>query len=190
MKKGIIALLLMSQFENLCAQKRSTLGEYFLLQGQLFEVNPFTQEEGKAAFTQVKVYQGDEIYVAFDSKSSGKYEFYLPLGHLYTVAYGGGKYVNKMVLVDATASPNEKKPRMMQLNIGLFAPIEGASFPALEQPYVKIAYSKEYDDFVPDFDHTETMMKQLDKEIKLAKKSRSKSLRQAAALPQESDKDR
>jgi hypothetical protein len=42
MKKGIIALLLMSQFAQLCVQKKSTLGEYFLLQGQLLEVNPFT----------------------------------------------------------------------------------------------------------------------------------------------------
>ena len=98
----------MSQFAQLHAQKKSTSGEYYLLQGQLLEVNPFTQEEGKAAFTQVKVYQDDEIYMAFDSKSSGKYGFYLPLGHHYTVAYRGGKYVNKKVPVDATASPNEK----------------------------------------------------------------------------------
>ena len=136
----------------------------------------------------MKVYQGDEIYIVFDSKSSGRHEFYLPLGHLYTEAYGRGKYVNKKVLVDAKASPH-KKTTHDAAGIGLFAPIEGVSFPALEQPYVKIAYRKEYDDFVPDFDHTETMMKQLDKEIKLAKKSRSKSSGPAAALPQESDKD-
>lgn len=29
-----------------------------------------------------------------------------------------------------------KKPRTMHLDIGLFEPIEGASFPVLEQPYV------------------------------------------------------
>jgi hypothetical protein len=189
MKSGIISILLIAFLHMSHAQKRNDLGNYFLLQGQLLLIDPFTEEEGQTGPTQVIVYQGDDIFVSFNSKMSGKYEFYLPIGHIYTINYGGGQFVNKKVVVDARLSPKEKKPRSMNLDIGLFSPIEGASFPTLEQPYVKIAYDAAYDDFVPDFEHTDAMMKQLTKELKLAKKSRSKTTKPSSASQQNTDKE-
>jgi hypothetical protein len=172
------------------SQKKENLGEYFHLQGQLLAIDPFSDEEGKTGQTQVVVMQDEEIFVAFDSKMTGKYEFYLPIGHIYTIAFGGKQFVNKKVMIDATKTPKEKKPRSMKLDIGLFPPIEGASFATLDEPFVKITYNKEYDDFVPDFDHTESMMKKLDKELKVARKSRNKSSKPSASSPEEGRKDR
>lgn len=170
------------------AQKKEQLGNYFLLQGQLLHVDPYTQEERPANSTEVVVYQGEEIYVVFDSRETGKYEFYLPIGHTYTISYGGSQYVNKKVTVDAMSSPREKKPRSMRLDIGLFSPVEGYTFASLEKPFVKIAYNKEYDDFVPDFEHTDQMMRLLDKELKAAKKSRSKASKPSKPAPNEENK--
>jgi hypothetical protein len=188
MKKNIWTLcFIVAAFAGF-AQKKEHLGNYFLLQGQLLYVDPYNQEEQTAGSTEVVVYQGDDIYVVFDSKETGKYEFYLPIGHIYTISYGGKQYVNKKVIVDATTSPREKKPRSMRLDIGLFSPVEGFVFTSLEQPFVKIAYNKEYDEFVPDFDHTDQMMKLLDKDLKAAKKSRSKSGKPSKPSPNEENK--
>jgi hypothetical protein len=189
MKTGILCMIWLLAFHCCSAQKRTDLGNYFLLKGKLLLIDPFTEAEGETGSTQVVVFQGDEIFVSFDSKTSGKYEFYLPVGHVYTIRYGGGKFVNKKVILDATTSPREKKPRSMNLDIGLFRPIDGASFPTLEQPYVKIAYNSEYDDFVPDFEHTDAMMKQLTKEIKMAKKSRTKPNKPSPTSKEEPDKE-
>jgi hypothetical protein len=188
MKTLTSLLLLLSCVLTVQGQKKEQLGNYFLLQGQLIHVDPYTQEEHEAGSTEVIVYQGDEIYVVFDSKETGKYEFYLPIGHVYTCSYGGKQFVNKKVVVDATSSPREKKPRSMRLDIGLFAPVEGFTFSSLEQPFVKIAYNKEYDDFVPDFDHTDQMMRLLDKDLKAAKKSRSKTTKPSKPAPNEDNK--
>ncbi|MEN9639346.1 MAG: hypothetical protein RLZZ262_1214 [Bacteroidota bacterium] len=188
MKKTFWTLCCILALTAAVAQKKDQLGGYFLLQGQLLHVDPYNQQESAAGSTEVIVYQGEEIYVVFDSKSTGKYEFYLPIGHLYTITYGGKQFVNKKVIVDATTSPREKKPRTMRLDIGLFTPVEGFTFTSLQQPFVKIAYNKEYDDFVPDFDHTEQMMRLLDKDLKAAKKSRSKAGKPSKPAPSEENK--
>jgi hypothetical protein len=187
--KHPLTLLFLFALQLTWGQKKEQLANHFLLAGQLLLVDPFEATEEKAGNTQVIVHQDGEIFVVFNSLETGKYEFYLPLGHVYSISYGGQQFVNKKVIVDSSKSPKEKKPRRMNLDIGLFLPIEGASFPTLEQPFVKIAYDQEYDDFVPDFDYTENMLKQLDKDLKLAKKSRNKSSKPTPPSTKSTTKD-
>jgi hypothetical protein len=59
-------------------QKKEQLGNYFLLQGQLLHLDPYTQEERPANSTEVVVYQGDEIYVVFDYKKQESMSFISP----------------------------------------------------------------------------------------------------------------
>lgn len=151
-------------------QKDEINGDYFLIEGKVYSLNLLDGVEDPATQTQVVIYQGKELYVAFYTDNAGLYSFYLPIGFTYEIWYGGSAFVNKKVWIDATQFPREKKPRKIPLDMGLFRPVEGIEFPVLNDAFVRIGYDPETDQIGPDMAYTEKKKVELDKAIKKAKK--------------------
>lgn len=144
----------------------------FKLFGKVFEYDPVNGGENVAADAQIVVYQGTELYVAFFTGKSGNYEFYLPVGHVYEIWYGGGAFVNKIVSVDATECPPSRSPKDLKLDMGLFRPIEGTDFPMLMEAFVKVNFDKENGMLMPDMEYVDERMRMLDKTLRKVSKSK------------------
>ncbi len=154
--------------------KKDITGDYFLLSGKVYEINMLEGAEMDAVSAQVVVYQEDEIYVAFFTKQDGLYEFYLPVGHVYKIWYGGSAFVNKIVQVDARTLPKTKRPADVELDMGLFRPVDGYDFALLNEPYVMFNYDEEMEEMIPDMDYSEKKAIELDKIFKKIKKEQAK----------------
>lgn len=154
--------------------RKDITGDYFHLTGKVYEVDMFEGTEKSAIATQIVVYQEKELYVAFYTEKNGLYEFYLPAGYQYEIWYGGSSFVNKIVTVDSRMLPKSKKPSKLDLDIGLFRPVEGYEFELLKEPFVQVIYDEELASLVPDFDYSEEKSVQLEKIFKKLKKEMAK----------------
>jgi hypothetical protein len=167
--------VLLTFFTGLSQTTRKDItGDYFHLTGKVYEVDMFEGTEKSAVATQIVVYQEKELYVAFFTEKNGLYEFYLPAGFQYEIWYGGSAFVNKIVTVDSRMLPKSKKPSKLDLDIGLFRPVEGQEFPLLKDPYVQVIYDEELGGMVPDFDYTDDKSAQLEKIFRKLKKEMAK----------------
>ncbi|MFM9985204.1 MAG: hypothetical protein ACKVOK_08235 [Flavobacteriales bacterium] len=154
--------------------RKDITGDYFHLTGKVYEVDMFEGTEKSAVATQIIVYQEKELYVAFYTEKNGLYEFYLPTGFQYEIWYGGSSFVNKIVTVDSRMLPKSKKPSKLDLDIGLFRPVEGHEFPMLNEPYVQVIYDEEMASLIPDFEYTDEKSAQLEKIFRKLKKEMAK----------------
>ncbi len=169
--------------------KKSSDADYFLLKGNVYEIDHIEETEGKAKDTQVVIFQDDEIYVAFNtSRSGGAYEFYLPINYNYNIFYGGDSYVNKVINVDSRQFPSEKKPRTIKMNVGVFKGVEGYSFEMMKEPFVMVKYNPETDVIEPDLKHTEEKTAQIEKYFKKIKKDLDKKHKSEAKQKQKQAK--
>ncbi len=167
--------VLFSSLSCFCQSTRKDItGDYFHLTGKVYEVDMFEGTEKSAIATQIVVYQEKELYVAFFTEKNGLYEFYLPAGFQYEIWYGGSAFVNKIVTVDSRMLPKSKKPSKLDLDIGLFRPVEGHDFPMLKEPYVQVIYDEELAGMVPDFEYTDDKSAQLEKIFRRLKKEMAK----------------
>ena len=155
-------------------KEKDVSGDHYLIKGRVFKIDPAAGTEENASNVQVVVYQGSELFVTFFTGEQGDYEFYLPIGFMYEVWYGGSAYVNKKVHIDATQFPKERKPRTVPLDMGLFRPVEKFEFPMLNAPYVKIGYDPELDQIAPDMEYTAKRSAELEKVFKKIKKTKPK----------------
>ncbi|MEY3397571.1 MAG: hypothetical protein RL220_165 [Bacteroidota bacterium] len=147
--------------------------KHVFLHGKVFEVNPYSEEiEATAKSVQVVVYQDEEIYVAFYSDKAGNYEFNLPIGHLYKVRFGGTEYVNKILQIDTRDVPARKNGNDLDIDMGLFKPVDGGDFSMLNEPYVIVFWDKEYNRLVPDLAYTDDKAYELDKVFRRIRKSK------------------
>ena len=144
----------------------------FLLHGKLYEVDIREGGDISAPKVQVVVYQDNEIYVAFYTNVTGQFEFKLPLGHHYELWFGGSAYVNKKVTVDASSLKARKGGYDVELDMGLFRPQDGFTFPELDEPFVKVVWNAEYEQLIPDMAYTDGRRKELDKAIKKLRKQK------------------
>lgn len=117
--------------------------QHFLIHGQVFELDPLENREHDAANTRVIVYEKGEIYVAFKTAEDGKYLFNLPVGRQYTLEYGGDDYVNKVVTIDASKLGEQKKPEILEMDMGLFRHFEGVDYTFLDAPVAKFRYMRD-----------------------------------------------
>jgi hypothetical protein len=153
------------------AKKIKPMPDHFLLTGKIVEMDLVAGGDKECGNVQIVVYQGDEIFVAFYSEVNGAYEFNLPLGHSYEIWFGGSTYVNKKVYINARDLPPNKFGYEVELDMGLFRPVENVDFAPLHEPFVKIAYDEAFEALAVDMDYTILRSKELDKVIKKAKKS-------------------
>lgn len=170
----IVSLLLFSLIGQSQTTRKDLTGDYFHLTGKVYEVDMFEGTEKSAVATQIVVYQEKELYVAFYTEKNGLYEFYLPTGFQYEIWYGGSAFVNKIVTIDSRMLPKSKKPSKLDLDIGLFRPVEGHEFPLLKEPYVQVLYDEELASLVPDLDYTDEKSAQLEKIFRKLKKEMAK----------------
>lgn len=181
----ILGVCIIANIASAQAPKKNSDADYFLLKGNVYEVNHIEETEGKAKDTQVIVFQDDEIYVAFNtSKNGGTYEFYLPINHNYSVLYGGEDYVNKIVNIDSRQFPSEKKPRTIKMNVGVFKGVEGYSFDMMKEPFVVVKYNAETDIIEPDYEYTDAKTVQIEKYFKKIRKDLSKKSKNDARQKQ------
>lgn len=150
--------------------KSDNRGNYFFLNGVISDYDIASGKEHPAPFTQVVVYQNNELYVAFCGGEDGTYSFYLPLGYEYEVRFGGSAFVNKKFSIDATQIDEEAKPRSVQLSVSLFHPVVGADFSLLEEPYARMVYDPELDTVRTDEEYGRKRKTELERSLKKAKK--------------------
>lgn len=174
MLPSLLAILLSFNSFGHIPDKNEISGDYFLLKGQVYEVDMLAGSDMAAVSAQVVVYQEKEIYVAFFTEKDGLYEFYLPIGFTYEIWFGGSAFINKKVQVDARMLPKEKNPQKLDLDMGLFRPMDGYDFPLLNDPYVLIGYDEELAALIPDLEYTEEKAAELEKLFRKIKKEQGK----------------
>jgi hypothetical protein len=143
----------------------------FRLHGKLLELDIVKGANQPAADLQVIVYQNREIYAAFKSSADGSYEFYLPLGFEYEVSVGGTSHINKKIYIDSRGVKAVKSPHEIVLDIGVFRPVDQYSFELLKEPFVKVSWDEEYNQFAPDLDYTDSRARELEKVFRKIRKS-------------------
>jgi hypothetical protein len=137
--------------------------EHLLIYGYTVEMLYETDDEGNAPNTRCIVYKNDEIYTAFKSNAKGEYEFNLPKGEVYTLAFGGDDYVNKRVVVDATDCKSKRKGDVIQMDMALFRPVDGVDYAPMEQPIVRWFYDRYESALIPDMSTFGEMRKVVDR---------------------------
>jgi hypothetical protein len=172
MKNAILFTLLsvLVFCSNAQTTRKDLTGDYFHLTGKVYEIDMIAGSEKSAISTQIVVYQEKELFVAFYTEKNGLYEFYLPIGYEYEIWYGGSAFVNKKVIVDSKMVPKSKKPSKLDLDMGLFRPMEGYEFPILNEPYVKVYFDEELAAMVPDLDYVDDRSGQLEKQFRKIRK--------------------
>ena len=128
----------------------------------------------------VKVIQDGKIYDTQTSSSSGKYEFFLPLDHLYKVVYEKDGMVSKNVEIDTRNIPEEDRRGGFSYNtdMSLFEVMEGVDFSILEQPIGKAKFMAERGNVEFDFGYTNRIQAEVDKilrELENKKKDEEKA---------------
>ncbi len=174
-----ITLLLAIKSQANSGDKKEISGDHFLVKGKVYEVDMLEGTEMAAVTAQVVVYQEKEIYVAFFTEKDGLYEFYLPIGHTYEIWFGGSAFINKKVQVDSNLMSGGKKPQKLDLDIGLFRPMDNEEFPLLNEPFVIIAYDEEMAALIPDLEYTEEKAVELEKQFRKIKKVQGKKSKDA-----------
>ncbi|MDZ4823771.1 MAG: hypothetical protein SH856_09950 [Flavobacteriales bacterium] len=145
--------------------------KHFLIFGNVYEYDPFIKGEKLAPKVQVVVYQDNDIFVSFYTDKNGMYQFNLPLGHTYELWYGGSKFVNKICFVDAKDCPERKVGNELDMDVGLFQPIDGCDFTMLNEPFIRVDFDKEMNKLVPDLDYIEDRSHDLDKVFRKARRA-------------------
>lgn len=149
-------------------------GDYFLVRGALTRVDFPNKNVEVAPYTQVVVYQDDDLYVTFFADESGGYSFYLPISKTYSLQFGGSAYINKKIQIDATQLSKERRPRELQLNVELFREIDGVEFPMMAEFWQVFKYSPEADELVNDNVYANRKKLELEKLAKKLRKIKSK----------------
>ncbi|MFM7232976.1 MAG: hypothetical protein ACKO7B_21890 [Flavobacteriales bacterium] len=152
------------------ADRAANRGNYFFLNGVISDYDIANGKEQVAPFTQVVVYQNNELYVSFFAGEEGAYSFFLPLGYEYEVQYGGAAFVNKKLAIDATQIDEGMTPRNVKLNVSLFRPVNGADFSMLNEPFERLSYDPEIDAVSLDEEYSKKHKAELERSLKKAKK--------------------
>lgn len=123
--------------------KKPIDNQHFLIHGSVMELDLIENSQVEATQTQVIVYEGGDIFVAFKTDEEGEFEFNLPVGGQYTLAFGGEDFVNKIVTVDAKYLGVEKRGEAVEIDMGLFRNHVGADFSYLAAPVAKFRYKRD-----------------------------------------------
>jgi len=144
-------------------------GDHFLIQGTLTRINFPGKTAEVAPYTQIVIYQDDDLFVTFFADESGHYSFYLPISKTYSLHFGGSAYINKKIMIDATHLSKERKPRELMLDVELFRELEGVEFPMMAEYWQIFKYNPESDALINDNVYSNRKKMELEK---LAKKLR------------------
>jgi hypothetical protein len=108
---------------------------------------------GKA---EILVYANGALHQTFTTDSAGRTTINLPLDHFYYFVYRQSGYFDKIIQINCTDIPWDKKDAdfMLDLEIKLEERLEGFSSPLLQEPIAKAYYNALTD--MLEFDYTYT----------------------------------
>ena len=175
MKQMILFLYIcFSMLVSVAQEDQKVRGDYFLVQGNLSRTDFPSTDAESAPYTQVVIYQDDDLFVTFFADESGHYSFYLPISKTYSLHFGGSAYINKKILIDATQLSKEKRPRELNLDVELFREMEGVEFPMLAEYWQIFKYNPESDELLSDHVYGNRKKMELEKLAKKQRKIKSK----------------
>ena len=114
----------------------------------------------------VQVTQDGKTFDSYTTSGSSKFEFDLPLGHLYEINFSKSDYVGKKIQINTKYIPEEDQEGgfKLDLDMSLFAYIEGFNEAILDEPIGIAAYDAERNSIEFDFDYTRQIMNKVDAE--------------------------
>jgi hypothetical protein len=175
MKQRLLFFLALASFFNCIAQQNTKIGgDYFLIEGVIMRSDFPNKNSEIAPYTQVVIYQDDDLFVTFFADESGHYSFYLPISKTYTMHFGGSAYINKKIQIDATQLSKERKPRELNLDVELFREVEGVEFPMMAEYWQIIKYNPESDQLMSDNVYHNRKKMELEKLAKKLRKIKAK----------------
>lgn len=115
----------------------------------------------------VQVTQDGKTFDSYTTTGSSKFEFDLPLGHLYEIKFSKSDYIGKKIQINTKYIPEEDQEGgfKLDLDMSLFAFIEGFNEDILEEPIGIAAYDAERNSIEFDFDYTRQIMNKVDAEM-------------------------
>lgn len=157
--KYLIILLIACTGLEVTAQK-----DVLYIFGQLKEKENKKRLDG----VQVIVYKDGGQFDIYNSGTSGKYEFTLPLGFVYDIKFSKTDYLSKIVRIDTRNIPEEDKAGGFEADIAgeLFKAPEGFNTDLLKDPMALAAFDNQTNSISFDFDYTEKRQKAIDAEFK------------------------
>ena len=122
----------------------------------------------KLSGVEVTVLKGGSEFDHIPIGSSGKFEVNLPLGGDYTIIFEKDGFVSKRVFIQTSQVPVEDREGGFEMDVDmtLFAYIEGFDTKILEQPIGKAAFDNIKNSLVWDFGYTEDIQEQITAEFK------------------------
>lgn len=175
MKQWAFFFLTLAPFLNCIAQENTKIGgDHFLIEGMITRCDFPDNTSEAAPYTQVVIYQDDDLFVTFFADEEGHYTFYLPISKTYTLHFGGSAYINKKIQVDATQLSKERKPRKLTLDVELFREVEGVEFSMLTEYWQLFRYNPETDELTNDLAYHNRKKMELEKLAKKLRKIKSK----------------
>ena len=126
---------------------------------------------------QIIVFQNGTQYDVFDTGSSGKYEFRLPLGYNYDIKYTKQTYVTKIIRIDTRNIPEEDRAGGFQLDLPgvLFRFIEGFNLDIMKEPVGKVSFSSQENAMDFDIPYADRMREKIEAEIERIENLANKS---------------
>lgn len=157
--KYIVLIFLLTSGAELIAQK-----DAFYIFGQLKDKETKKRLDGVL----VIVYKDGNQFDTFNSGSSGKYEFNLPLGFVYDVKFTKQDFLPKIIRIDTRNIPEEDKAGGFEADIAgeLFKAPEGFNVDILKEPMAVAKFDPETNSINFDFDYTAKRQKAIDAEFK------------------------
>ena len=146
--------------------------DHFRIQGNVFDVHLSNGSEDEASHVQIVVYQNKEIFVAFFSGKKGEYEFNLPVGYEYEIAFGGSAFENQKVYVDTRPVVPRAGGYDLDLDIHLFRVIDGTQFSMLQEPFMRLYFDQETAQLILDEEHYITQAKELERALRKMKRDK------------------
>lgn len=168
---NLLRALLVGVLFVVCGNSATAQTEILHVYGTIKDEKTMKKMEG----VRVTVKQNGQEYDAITTTSNGKYEFKVPLGYAYILTFAAESYVAKKIDINTKGVPAEDMVGGFQLNmdLSLFAYIEGFDTSILDQPIGKAAFDPIRNSVDFDFDYTSRIKQLIDAEFaRLAKQDK------------------
>lgn len=148
----------------------------------------------KLSGVRVTVTQDGQNYESQSTSSNGKFEFFLPLDHVYVISYSKPGFVTKKIEFNSKNIPEEDRLGGFSMNpdMSLFEEMDEVDFSILDKPIGKAKYTPERGTLEFDFSYTaqiqaeiERMMKEVEKANDEAVKEEDQAAKDAAKLEEQ-----
>ncbi len=137
------------------------------------------QTRRKLSGVTVSVKQDGKTFKSITTTANGKFEFFLPLDHVYNINYSKSNYIAKNIEIDSKNVPNELRRGGFSMNtdVDIFESVPDIDFSFLENPIGKANWDNAKGEISWNYEYIESVKNQIDrlmKEYDKAKKEEDK----------------